>query len=151
MHTTTALRPQNLLLDAHKRYTRKLKIFTWSTQQTYMSTTMSTSDCISYAVLRDYSLPGHTSSTSTSLRTASTRLPVAAALRQPCRALRVLVSRLQRLYINHAARPGASARHAARRAARRRLLRLAQACRQLLRLCHASGCLGTSRGSSRSS
>jgi hypothetical protein len=85
----------------------------------YMSTTVSTSGCISYAVLRDYSLPSHTSSTSTSLCTASTRLPVAAVLRQPCRAPRVLVSRLQRLYINYAARPGASARHAARHAARR--------------------------------
>jgi hypothetical protein len=47
-------------------------------------------------------------------------------------------------------RPGASARRAARhaacRAARRRLLRLAQARRRLLH--RASGCLGTSRGSS---
>jgi hypothetical protein len=45
-------------------------------------------------------------------------------------------------YFDYAARPGASAccaaRHAARRAARRRLLRLRR----------ASGCLGTSRGSS---
>jgi hypothetical protein len=53
-----------------------------------------------------------------------------------------------------ATRPGASARRAARhvgrRAARRRLLRLAQARRRrLLRLRRASGCLGTSRGSSR--
>jgi hypothetical protein len=52
-------------------------------------------------------------------------------------------------------RPGASARraahHAARRTTRRRLLRLAQARRRLLRLRHASGCLGTSRGSSRGS
>jgi hypothetical protein len=50
---------------------------------------------------------------------------------------------------------GASARHAARhavrRAARRRLLRLAQARRRLLRLRRASGCLGTSRGSSHGS
>jgi hypothetical protein len=48
-----------------------------------------------------------------------------------------------------AARP--TARHAARRAARRRLLRLAQARRRLLHLCRMSGCLGTSRGSSRRS
>jgi hypothetical protein len=58
-------------------------------------------------------------------------------------------------YFASAARPGASARHAARHAARRdarhRLLRLAQAHRRLLRLRRASGCLGTSRGSSRSS
>jgi hypothetical protein len=58
-------------------------------------------------------------------------------------------------YFVFAARPGASAhratRHAARRAARRRLLRLAQARRRLLRLRRASGCLGTSRGSSRGS
>jgi hypothetical protein len=47
-------------------------------------------------------------------------------------------------YFAYAARPGASAR----RAAHRRLLRLAQARRRLLRLRRASGCLGTSRGSS---
>jgi hypothetical protein len=55
-------------------------------------------------------------------------------------------------YFVFAVRPGASARraapHAACRAARR-LLRLAQARRRLLRLRRASGCLGTSRGSSR--
>jgi hypothetical protein len=44
-----------------------------------------------------------------------------------------------------------AARHAARRAAHRRLLRLAQARRRLLCLRRASGCLGTSRGSSRGS
>jgi hypothetical protein len=58
-------------------------------------------------------------------------------------------------YFTSATRPGALARrvarHAARRAARRRLLRLAQARRRLLRLRRASGCLGTSRGSSRGS
>jgi hypothetical protein len=55
-------------------------------------------------------------------------------------------------YFAYAARPGASARraarHAASRAARRQLLRLAQARRRLLCLRRASGCLGTSRGSS---
>jgi hypothetical protein len=64
-------------------------------------------------------------------------------------------------YFASAARLGASARraarHAARRAARRRLLRLAArpgasarraSRRRLLRLRRASGCLGTSRGSS---
>jgi hypothetical protein len=50
-------------------------------------------------------------------------------------------------YFTYAARPGASARCAARR----RLLRLAQARRRPLRLRRASGCLGTSRGSSRGS
>jgi hypothetical protein len=58
-------------------------------------------------------------------------------------------------YFDSAARPGASAlrtaRHAACRAARPRLLRLAQARRRLLRLRRASGCLVTSRGSSRGS
>jgi hypothetical protein len=79
--------------------------------------------------------------------------PATRALRQPCRAPRVLVSRLQQLYINSAsrrlvvdyfvftARLGAStrraARHVARRAARRRLLRLLQAHRRLLRLTQA--------------
>jgi hypothetical protein len=58
-------------------------------------------------------------------------------------------------YFVFAARPGASAhrgaRHVARRAARRRLLSLAQARRRLLHLRRASGCLGTSRGSSHGS
>jgi hypothetical protein len=48
-------------------------------------------------------------------------------------------------YFTSAARPGASARRAARHAARR------AAHRRLLHLRHASGCLGMSRGSSRSS
>jgi hypothetical protein len=51
-------------------------------------------------------------------------------------------------YFAYAARLGASTRRAARHVARRQLLRLAQARRRLLRLCRASGCLGTSRGSS---
>jgi hypothetical protein len=55
-------------------------------------------------------------------------------------------------YFNSAARPGAlarrAARHAARCVARRRLLRVR---RRLLQLRRASGCLGTSRGSSRGS
>jgi hypothetical protein len=94
--------------------------------------------------------------------------PVALALLQLCRASCLLVSRphwlhfantrvrvpwhvarfVARLVVNfftYAARPGASARHAARR----RLLRLAQTHRRLLRLRRASGCLSTSRGSSR--
>jgi hypothetical protein len=58
-------------------------------------------------------------------------------------------------YFASAARPGASARRAARHAARHaacsRLLRLAQARRRLLHLRRASGCLGSSRGSSRRS
>jgi hypothetical protein len=45
-------------------------------------------------------------------------------------------------YFDYAAHPGASARRAARHAARR------AARRRLLRLRRASGCLGTSRGSS---
>jgi hypothetical protein len=55
-------------------------------------------------------------------------------------------------YFASAARPGASARRAARHAtlcaAHRRLLRLTQARHRLLRIRRASGCLGTSRGSS---
>jgi hypothetical protein len=97
--------------------------------------------------------------------------PVARTLRQPRRAPRVLVITLPAaaIYFAYAARPAASARHTARRVARhaarcaarhrllrlaqarRRLLRLAQARRRLLRLRRASGCLGTSRGSSRGS
>jgi hypothetical protein len=93
------------------------------------------------------------------------------ALRQLCRAPRLLVSGCTRStstssctastrlhspgcsdYFTFAARPGASARcaarHVARRAAHRRLPR---ARRRLLHLRRASGCLGTSRGSSRGS
>jgi hypothetical protein len=55
-------------------------------------------------------------------------------------------------YFASAVRPGASARraarHVARRVACRRVLCLTQARRGLLRLRRASGCLGTSRGSS---
>jgi hypothetical protein len=54
-------------------------------------------------------------------------------------------------YFDYAARPGASARRAARHADHRRLLRFAQARHRLLRLRRASGCLGTSHGSSRGS
>jgi hypothetical protein len=61
------------------------------------------------------------------------------------------VARLVVDYFDYAARPVALAHRAARRAARRRLLRLAQARRRLLRLRRASGCLGTSRGSSHGS
>jgi hypothetical protein len=100
--------------------------------------------------------------------------PIARALRRPRRAPRLLVSGCTRststlpcaattrrpvapaaaIYLDYAARLGASARrtarHAARSAARLRLLCLAQARRRrLLRLRRASGCLGTSRGSSR--
>jgi hypothetical protein len=63
-----------------------------------------------------------------------------------------LVTRLVVDYFDYATRSGASARravrHAARRAARRRLPRLAQVRRRLFGLHRASGCLGTSRGSS---
>jgi hypothetical protein len=137
---------------------------------------------LNIAVRRNYSSPGRTCSTSTSPCAATTRHLVARALRQPCRAPRLLVIRIApaqprvraprhvarhvtRLVVDYsgshglvvdyfasAARPGASARraarHAARRAARRRLLRLAPARPRLLRLRRASGCLGTSRGSS---
>jgi hypothetical protein len=130
---------------------------------------------VSLAVRREYSSPGHSGSTSTSSCATTTRLQphalyvylavrrdysslAARALRQPRRAPRVLVSTLPAaaIYIDYAARPGASARRAARHAARhtacraahRRLLR---AHRRLLRLRRASGCLGTSRGPSRGS
>jgi hypothetical protein len=54
-------------------------------------------------------------------------------------------------YSAYTARPVASARRATCRVAHRRLLRLAQAHRRLLHLRRASGCLGTSRSSSRGS
>jgi hypothetical protein len=52
----------------------------------------------------DYSSLGRTGSTSTLPCAASTRLSAAQALRQPCRAPRVPVSRPQRLYIDYAVR-----------------------------------------------
>jgi hypothetical protein len=55
-------------------------------------------------VRRDYSSPGCTGSTSTLLCAATTRHPGAWALRQPCHAPRVLVSLLQRLYIDYTVR-----------------------------------------------
>jgi hypothetical protein len=59
-----------------------------------------------------------------------------------------LVTRLVVDYFIYTARTVASARRAACRMTHRRLLRLAQPRRRLLRLHRASGCLGTSRGSS---
>jgi hypothetical protein len=62
-----------------------------------------------------------------------------------------LVLRLVVNYFTYSARLVASARRAACRVTHRRLLRLAQARCRLLRLRRASGCLGTSCGSSRGS
>jgi hypothetical protein len=53
-----------------------------------------------YTVRHDYSSPGRTDSTSTTLCAATTRPPAAPALHQLCRALRLLVSQSQRLYNN---------------------------------------------------
>jgi hypothetical protein len=64
--------------------------FSWCTRKTYTR--------------HDYSFHGNTNSTSVTLCTTTTRHPAAWALRQPCRAPRVLVSRPQRLYINYAVR-----------------------------------------------
>jgi hypothetical protein len=72
------------------------------------------------AVRRDYSSLGCVGSTSTTLCTISTTcLAATPALRQPHCAPQVLITRPHGLYINCAARPGASASHVARR----RLLR----------------------------
>jgi hypothetical protein len=59
---------------------------------------------VSLAVRREYSSPGHNGSTSTSSCIPTTRHPAAQALRQPCRAPRVLVSRPQQLYIDYVVR-----------------------------------------------
>jgi hypothetical protein len=117
----------------------RLQIYLLDTREATKLLHMDEYDYLNLAVCRDYSSPA------------------ARALRQPRRAPRVLVSTLPAaaIYLDYAARPGASARraahHAARRTARRRLLRLAQAYPRLLRLRPASGGLGTSRGSSRGS
>jgi hypothetical protein len=80
--------------------------------------------------------------------------PVASARHAACRVTHRDYFTSRRLvveYFAYAARPGASTRRAARHTARRQLLHLAQARRRLLRLRRASGCLGTSHGSSRCS
>jgi hypothetical protein len=138
-------------------YQQAFKTIAWSTQKTYASTTASTMSCNTATSplsaltppqhCRAPRLLGRMGSMTTSLCVASTRLPAAAALHQLRCAPRLLVSRPQRLYHNYITRLGVSAR----RVARRRLLRLAQARHRLLRLRRASGCLGTSRGSSRRS
>jgi hypothetical protein len=84
----------------------------------------------------------HGSSCGPSCRSSSTT-PRVRVPRHVARLVTRLVAPLVVDYFTFAARPDASAR----RAARRRLLRLAQARRRLLH--RASGCLGTSRGSSR--
>jgi hypothetical protein len=94
----------------------------------YVSTSVPTSSCINTSTLR------RTGSTSIVSCAATTRLPAASDLQQLCCALRLLVGQLQRLYLNHAVRPGVSAPHAARR--------------RLLCLRCTIGCLGSSCGSS---
>jgi hypothetical protein len=59
---------------------------------------------INFVVRRDYSSLGRTGSTSTLPCAATTRHPAARALRQPCHASRVLISRPQQLYIDYAVR-----------------------------------------------
>jgi hypothetical protein len=89
---------------------------------------------INCVVRHGYSSTGRTSSTSTSSCTAITRLPVTPSLHRLHRVPQVMISRLQRLYFNYAACPGASSPRAARR--------------QLLQLRRAFRCLGSSRSSS---
>jgi hypothetical protein len=86
------------------------------------------------------------SSRGSSRRSSSTTLPTP-QVRVP-RHIARLITRLVIDYFTYAARPVASARRAACRVTHHRLLHLAQARCRLLRLRRASGCLGTSRGSS---
>jgi hypothetical protein len=86
------------------------------------------------------------SSRSSPRRSSSTTSPTP-HVRVPRHVAR-LVTRLVVDYFAYVAPPGASARHAVCHAACRRLLHLVQARRRLLRLRRASGCLGTSHGSS---
>jgi hypothetical protein len=95
-------------------------------------------------------------SSSTTSPTSRIRVPrhVARLVTRLVAPLVVDYSALRRLvvvYFAYAAHLGASARRTARHAARHRLLHLAQARRRLLRVRRASGCLGTSRDSSRGS
>jgi hypothetical protein len=81
----------------------------------------------------------------------SSRGSLSTTLHSSCVRVPRLVVRLVVDYFDYAARPGATTRRAARCAACCRLLRLVQARRRLLHLRRASGCLGTSCGSSRGS
>jgi hypothetical protein len=112
-------------------------------------------------VRRDYSSLGRTGSTSTLLCAATTRHSAAHALRQPCRAPRLLVTRPHALYVNLVVHHEYSSplsrlqrststtlcirvpQHVTRLVMRL----VAQARRRLLCLRRASGCLGMSRGS----
>jgi hypothetical protein len=85
-----------------------------------------------------------------SLRCSSSTTTPMPRVRVPRHVTR-LVTLLVIDYFTYAARAVALARRASCRVTHRRLLRLAQALHRLLRLCHAFGCLGTSRGSSRAS
>jgi hypothetical protein len=91
----------------------------------------------------------HGSSRFSSCSSSSTTPPMP-RVRVP-RHVAQLITRLVIDYFTYAARPVASARRVTCHATHRRLLRLAQARRQLLSLRRASGCLGTSFGSSRGS
>jgi hypothetical protein len=62
------------------------------------------------AVRRDYSSPGRAGSTSTLLCAATTRHPTARTLPQPCRAPRLLIVRLHRLYCAYGVHPDAPSR-----------------------------------------
>jgi hypothetical protein len=90
---------------------------------------------------------GSSSTTSPRASSSSTTSPTP-RVRVP-RHIARLVTWLVVDYFTYAARPVASAHHTACRVTHRRLLRLAQARHRLLRLRRASGCLGTSHGSSR--
>jgi hypothetical protein len=153
----------------------RFKIFTWITQDVYASTTTSTSGYIKSSSI----VPGATTTRHPVARALpqpcrAPRLLVTRprALRQPCRAPRLLVSgctrststslcavttrlRLHVLYLNlSACRDYASLGHTCSTStssctASTRLH--FPGCSDLLRLRRASGCLGTSRGSSRRS
>jgi hypothetical protein len=87
------------------------------------------------------------SSSSGLSRRSSSTTPPTPCVRVPRHIARLVIP-LVIDYFTYVARPVASARRAACRVTHRRLLRLSQARRRLLRLRRASGCLGTSRGSS---
>jgi hypothetical protein len=89
---------------------------------------------------------GSSSTTSPRAGSSSTTSPTP-RVRLPRHVAR-LVTSLVVDYFTYAARPVSSARRVAFRVTHRRLLRFVQARRRLLRLRRASGCLGTSRGSS---
>jgi hypothetical protein len=102
----------SIATHTRKEIPRDFEIFAWCTQQDVRKynciVKRPRSPYINFVVRCDYSSPGRTGSTSTLPCAVTTRHPAARALRQPCRAPRLLVTRPHGLYVNLAVRRGYS-------------------------------------------